>query len=207
MKIAIIGATRGIGLELVKLALEDGHEVTTLVRTPSRMSISDNRLKIIKGDAQNFDSIKNVEEGQDVVCDCLEADSIFQKTTLFSTCAEHLSKALNPEQLLIAVTGLGAGDSKGHGGLIYDKFYLPVLLRRIYDDKDRQESIIKKNIQRWIIVRLGFLNNGPRTGRYRALTNLEGIRGGKISRADVADFILSQAKSPQFIGKTPLLIY
>lgn len=207
MKIAIIGAARGIGLELVKLALEDGHEVTALVRTPSRMPVSDKRLKMIEGDALDFHAIEKVVKGQDVVCDCLGADSIFQKTTLFSTCAEHLSKALNQEQLLIAVTGLGAGDSKGHGGLIYDKFYLPVLLRRIYDDKDRQESIIKKNIQRWIIVRLGFLNNGPRTGRYRALTNLEGIRGGKISRADVADFILSQAKSPQFIGKTPLLIY
>jgi hypothetical protein len=51
------------------------------------------------------------------------------------------------------------------------------------------------------------LTNGPRTGRYRALTDLQGIKGGKISRADVADFMLSQAKSPHFIGKTPLLIY
>jgi hypothetical protein len=46
-----------------------------------------------------------------------------------------------------------------------------------------------------------------RTGRYRALTDLQGVHGGRISRADVADFMLSQARSPQFIGQTPLLIY
>lgn len=207
MKIAIIGATRGIGLELVKAALDEGHDVTALVRTPSQMSVSHERLRIVEGSAEDFDAVAEAVEGQDVVCDCLGTAKIMQHTTLFSQSAEHLAKALQPEQLLIAVTGLGAGDSKGHCGFMYDKFYLPVVLRKIYADKNRQESIIKNKLKHWIIVRPGFLNNGPRTGQYRALTQLEGIHGGKISRADVADFILSQAKSPQFIGQTPMLIY
>jgi putative NADH-flavin reductase len=118
-----------------------------------------------------------------------------------------MPKALKSEQLLIAVTGMGTGDSRGHGSFVYDHVMLPLVLRRIYADKDRQENIIKKNLTRWIIVRPGFLNNGPRTGCYRALTDLRGIHGGRISRADVADFMLSQAKSPQFIGQTPMLIY
>lgn len=62
-------------------------------------------------------------------------------------------------------------------------------------------------VARWIIVRPGFLNNGPRTGRYRAPTDFRGIQGGRISRADVADFMLSQAKSPKFIGRTSMLIH
>jgi hypothetical protein len=132
---------------------------------------------------------------------------VLQTINLFSRSAENLSKVLKPEQLLIAVTGVGTGDSKGHGGFVYDFLFYPIVLRRMYADKDRQERIIKNNLNRWIIVRPGFLNNGPRTGCYRALTDLRGIHGGKISRADVADFILSQAKSPQFIGQTPLLIY
>ncbi len=115
--------------------------------------------------------------------------------------------ALKPQQLLIAVTGVGAGDSKGHGGFFYDRLVLPLVVRRIYADKDRQEEIIRRRVARWIIVRPGLLTNGPRTGRYRALVDLEGVRGGTISRADVADFILKQAKSPEFLGKTPLLIY
>jgi len=207
MKIAIIGATRGIGLELVKAALADGHEVTALVRTPGTMPLSDKHLKTIEGDAQDIEAIFKVVEGQDVVCDCLGTAKVTQTITMFSRSTENLVKVLRPEQLLIAVTGLGAGDSKGHCGFIYDKIFLPLVLRRIYDDKGRQENIIKSRLMRWIIVRPGFLNNGPRTGRYRALTNLKGVHGGRISRADVADFILSQAKSPQFIGQTPMLIY
>ena len=207
MNIAVIGASRGIGLAVTQVALEDGHKVAALVRTPARMTITHPRLEIIAGDAQDPDAVAKVVRGQDVVCDCLGTKNIVKHTTLFSSCAENLAKALTPQQLLIAVTGIGAGDSRGHGGFVYDRLMLPVLLRRIYADKDRQERIIMEKVARWIIVRPGLLTNGPRTGRYRALTDLRGVRGGKISRADVADFILAQAKSPTFIGKTPLLIY
>ena len=207
MKMAIIGATRGIGLATVQAALKDGHEVTALVRVPSRMPVRHARLRIIAGDAQDFDAIARVVEGQDVVCDCLGTAKVTQPITMFSRCAENLSKALSQEQLLIAVTGMGAGNSKGHGSWLYDHLFMPIVLRRIYADKDLQEHIIISKIARWIIIRPGFLNNGPRLDRYRALTDLRGIHGGRISRADVAGFILAQAKSPQFIGQTPLLIY
>ncbi|MCP3446077.1 NAD(P)-dependent oxidoreductase [Bradyrhizobium sp. CCGUVB14] len=207
MNIAIIGATRGIGLAMAQAALADGHVVTTLARTPGRMPISHSRLLIIAGDAQNAEAIAQVVEGQDVVCDCLGTTNVTQTITMFSRCAENLAKVLKPEQLLIAVTGIGTGDSRGHGGFLYDYLFMPIVLRRMYADKDRQERNIKDNVARWIIVRPGFLTNGPRTGRYRALTDLTDIHGGRISREDVADFMLSQAKAPRFIGRTPLLIY
>jgi putative NADH-flavin reductase len=207
MKIAVIGATRGIGLAMAQAALADGHEVTALARIPGRMPMSDPRLRIVAGEAEDPDAIAKVVEGQDVICDCLGTTRVMQTITLFSRCAENLARALKPEQLLMAVTGIGAGDSRGHGGFLYDCVFQPVVLRRIYADKDRQERIIMKNLTRWLIIRPGFLSNGARTGHYRALTNLRGIHGGRISRADVADFMLSQATSPQFIGQTPLLIY
>lgn len=207
MKIAIIGATRGIGLAMAQAALADGHEVTALARTPARMPMTHPRLRIIAGDALDLEAIVKVVEGQDIVCDCLGTTNVARTITMFSRCAENLAKALKPDQLLIAVTGIGAGDSRGHGGFWYDYLFMPIVLRRMYADKGRQERIIMRNVARWIIVRPGFLNNGPRTGRYRALTDLRGVHGGKISRADVADFMLSQVKSPQFVGQTPLLIY
>lgn len=207
MKLAIIGATRGIGLATTQAALADRHEVTVLVRDENRMPIRHTRLRIVEGNAENPVAVAKVVNGQDVVCDCLGTTQVLRPLTLFSHCAENLSKAMAPEQLLIAVTGIGTGDSRGHGSLLYDCLFRPLVLGRMYADKDRQEHIIKQNLSRWIIVRPGFLNNGPRTGRYRALTDLRGIRGGKISRADVADFLLSQAKSPEYLGQTPLLIY
>lgn len=207
MRIAIIGATRGIGLALAQAALADGHQVTVLVRNPDRLSISHPCLQVVIGNAEDADAVARVVHGQDVVCDCLGTKNVRQTITIFSRSAEILAKALKPEQLLIAVTGMGVGDSRGHGNVVYNHVMMPLVLRRIYADKEQQERIIKNNIARWIIVRPGLLNNGPRTGRYRALTDLQGIRGGRIARADVADFVLAQAKSPQFIGQTPLLIY
>lgn len=207
MKIAVVGATGGIGLAMVRAALADGHEVTALARRPDRLPLGEPRLAVVAGDALDPDAIAMSVEAQDVVCDCLGVKDVMREIDLFSRCADNLAKALKPEQLLIAVTGLGAGDSKGRCGFLYDRIFLPLVLRRIYADKDRQEGVIRRRISRWIIVRPGFLTDGPRTGRYRALTDLDGVHGGRISRADVADFMLSQAKAPRFLGQTPMLIY
>ncbi len=207
MKMAVIGATRGIGLALVRTALADGHDVSALVRDPSKMPPLRGNLRIAVGNAENTRDVKDFVEGQDVVCDCLGTGKVTQKITMFSRSAENLAAALKPEQLLIAVTGIGTGDSKGSGGFLYDKVFMPIVLKRMYADKDVQEQIIKSRIARWIIVRPGFLTNGPHTGKYRALVDLRGLKGGKISREDVADFMLRQAKSPGFLNQTPLLIY
>lgn len=206
MKIAIIGATRGIGLALAKQALEDGHKVTALVRDPSRMTINHPNLQILKGDATNLESIAKVVEGQEVICDCLGTKNVTKPQTMFSTSAENISKVIKPEQLLIAVTGLGTGDSKGHCSFVYDNIMLPLILKRQYDDKNRQEAIIKSKIARWIIVRPGFLSYGKKTGKYRAITEMTGKHAARISREDVAHFVLSQAKSPEYLGKTPMLV-
>lgn len=207
MKIAVIGATRGIGDALVKAAIAEAHEVTVLVRNPDRITADRDAVRIVVGDALNRTAVAEAVEGQDVVCDCLGTKSVTKPITMFSRSAENLAAALTPEQLLIAVTGIGTGDSAGHGGFLYDRIFMPVVLRRMYDDKDRQEQIIRDRIARWIIVRPGFLTNGPLTRKYRVLTDLDGIHGGKISRLDVADFILSQARLPQYQGAAPLLIY
>src|SRR5690606_29214509 len=142
MKVAILGATHGIGLELTKAALAEGHEVTGLARHPERMPIRHERLHLVGGDAQDFETVAKIVEGREVVFDCLGTKKPFERTTLFSRSAENLAKLLTPEQLLIAVTGIGAGDSRGHGGFFYDRIMLPIFLRRMYADKDRQEAIL-----------------------------------------------------------------
>ena len=107
---------------------------------------------------------------------------------------------------LLAVTGLGAGDSRGHGGFLYDALAFPLLLKRVYDDKDAQEQIIKSSVLDWTIVRPGLLTNRPATGRYLVLTTSKDWRFGVISRADVANFIIRQIHDRALIRATPLLI-
>jgi putative NADH-flavin reductase len=112
-----------------------------------------------------------------------------------------------PHVKFVSVTGIGAGDSRGHGGFFYDKLLQPLLLKEIYNDKDREEAIIKASSADWMIVRPGMLTNGVRTGQYRVLTDMSGVTAGKISRADVADFILSQLAKPTHFKQTPLVTY
>ena len=80
---------------------------------------------------------------------------------------------------LICVTGIGAGDSRGHGGFLYDRVIAPFLLKTIYQDKDRQEALIRASGTDWTMVRPGFLTNGPLTGKYRLLTDLTGAPPAK----------------------------
>jgi hypothetical protein len=82
----------------------------------------------------------------------------------------------------------------------------PLLLKRVYDDKDVQEQIVKSSGLDWTIVRPGLLKDSPATGRYRVLTASKDWRAGAISRADVADFLVRQINDRALIGSTPLLI-
>ncbi len=108
---------------------------------------------------------------------------------------------------LICVTGLGAGDSRGQGGLLYNAG-LCLFLGRVYADKDVQERIIRWSRLDWTIVRPTILTNGPRTGTYRVLVDQRDWTSGFISRADVADFLVTQIEhSPRkrtFLGAIPM---
>ena len=209
MRVAIIGASRGIGAELLKAAIEKGHEVTALVRDSAKLNISTPGLKVITGDILNPSSVATAIAGQDAICVCIGIPPTRKPVDVFSRGIQNILNAIGKEsnQKLILITGIGAGDSKGHGGFFYDRILNPLLLGTSYADKDRAESIVKASNVDWIIVRPGFLTDGSRTGKYRVIENLSGVTAGKISRTDVADFILKQLASPTCFGKTPLLMY
>jgi putative NADH-flavin reductase len=96
---------------------------------------------------------------------------VFEGTRLFSESTRILVDAMKAAVVkrLITVTGLGAGDSRGHGGLLYDAIVFPLLLKRVYDDKDVQESIVRSSGLDWTIVRPGLLKDSPATCSYRVL--------------------------------------
>jgi putative NADH-flavin reductase len=211
-KIIVIGASRGIGLETVKTALAGGHSVRALARSAASIPVQNAGLEKVPGNALDSNTMRHALEGVDVVVQTLGVDiaprSIFERTTLFSQSTRIVVDAMKIAGLkrLIAVTGLGAGDSRGHGGFLYDAVAFPLLLKRVYDDKDVQEWIIRSSGLDWTIVRPGLLTNRPPTGRYRILTAANDWRFGLISRADVADFIVRQIDDRTLIHATPLLI-
>ena len=207
MNILIVGATRGIGRQLLEQALASGHAVTAMARNPQRLATQQERLRVIKGDILDSDSVALAMAGQDAVCCTIGVKAPWPRVTVFSEGTKNLLQAMKLTGIkrLICVTGIGAGDSKGHGGFLYDRIFSPLLLRTVYADKDRQESLIKASDVDWTIVRPGFLTNGPLTKDYRMLTDLTGVTAGRISRADVAHFMLKEIESKQYLRQTPLV--
>jgi putative NADH-flavin reductase len=209
MNLLIIGATRGLGLQLLEQVLQAGHIVTALVRDARKMPQRHERLKVIQGDILDLQAVQNAMAAPEAVCVAIGVGITRQPVTVFSHGTRNVLAAMRQHRVerLICITGIGAGDSRGHGGFFYDRLFQPLLLQTIYADKDRQEDLIKNSQTRWTIVRPGFLTNGPLTGKYRVITDLSGVTCGKISRADVAHFILAELAQNRYLGQTPLLMY
>lgn len=209
MKLLVIGASHGVGLNVVQQALQEGHGITTVARRPDRMVIRHKRLTVIKGDILDSRIIEEAVNGQDAVCVAIGAKPIRRYVYVFSRGTHYVVEAMKRVSCrrLVCVTGIGAGESKGHGGFLYDRIFHPLLLKPLYEDKDRQEFIVRESGLDWVIVRPGFLTNGPRTGRFHVLTDLTEVTASRISRADVAHFILQETREMRYRSQAPLLTY
>ena len=209
MKLLIIGASRGTGLQLLHQSRQAGHAVTALARHFPDLPQEQGRLRVLTGDVLNGADVREAMIGQEAVCLTLGIGVTFKPVTVFSRGTRNVLAAMAElgVRRLVCITGIGAGDSKGHGGFLYDWIFNPLLLKTIYQDKDRQEALIRASETDWTIVRPGFLTNGPLTGKYRVITDLSGITAGKISRADVAHFMLTELSAHRYLGQTPLLTY
>lgn len=128
---------------------------------------------------------------------------------MFSDATRILIAAMEKQGVrrLVCMTGIGAGDSKGHGGFFYDRIIFPLITKQTYIDKDRQEELIRGSSLDWIIVRPASFTNGPLRGNLRIATDLRGIKIRSISRADTASFVLSQLVDNRYLHKAPLIGY
>ncbi len=192
-RVLIIGGTRGIGLETARLALARGHIVTVMSRQGVSPLPHSDFLRSIKGDIRDPESVSNAVRDQDVVISTISAPPSRSKITVFSDGARNVTGAMRSVGVvrLLVVTGVGAGDSRGHGGFGYDRILQPLLLDQIYQDKDREESLVRSSELDWTIVRPGFLDDGASTARYRVIGNPGGLRSGSITRADVAHYLVA----------------
>jgi putative NADH-flavin reductase len=208
VKVLIIGATGGTGQILLDKALEQGHEVTALARNPSAVAPRDYRPRVLEGNALDPEAVGVAVAGQDAVLSALGTRST-KPTTLFSASIANLVGAMKKHGVsrLVCVTGIGTGDSRGHGGFLYDRVLLPFVVRNQYADKDRQEEIIKRSGLEWVIVRPARLTNEAATGEYQVFLSGDTYRATTISREDVAAFMLAQLTEDRYVHQTPVISY
>jgi hypothetical protein len=99
---------------------------------------------------------------------------------------------------------LGAGDSRGHGGFVFDRLILPAP-REVYANNDWQEATVRRSGLDWTLVRPMVLTDKPATGQVRAPANLAGIHGGSIRRGDVAGFVVAELTDERWTKQAPLI--
>lgn len=206
MRLLIVGATGGTGRALVAEALERGHQVTAFARRPEKLRTRHERLTVARGDVLEPASVDAAVAGQDAVLCALGHKRWLGPTRILSDGTRNLVAAMarHGVRRLVCETSLGIGDSWGRMGLYYTAFVGVFILPFYFADKVRQERIIRESALEWIIVRPGALNNGRRRGALRHGPKVGSwIWTVRISRADVAAFMLDQLTDDRYLRATP----
>ena len=203
MKITIIGASGGLGLETVKRGLDRNHSITTLSRSEIKME-ENKLLTMLLGDATNKAALLNSIQNAEAIIVTLGTSKNMKSTTLFSDFAKLIVEIQRENKInipFIFVTGFGAGESKNYVSWLI-KLFLKYLLKDVYDDKTKMEEIITHSNLNWTVIRPGRLLDKELTEKYRVENKLfKGINIGGINRADVADFLIKQAENQTELKK------
>ena len=209
MKILIFGSTGGTGRELVTQALDAGYEVTAFARDPAKLDdIARDNLHTVQGDVLDAGAVEGAVPGHDAVLCAIGAGAA--RTTLREEGTRAIVRAMQKAGVrrLICQSSMGIGDSRANLGFLTKYVIVPVFLRHAFADHERQEAVVKESDLDWTIVRPPHLRDGPRTGNYRhGFSPTDTEIEGKISRADVADFMLSQLTDDAYIRKAPGVSY
>lgn len=208
MKVLVLGATGGTGRLIVHEALEKGHSVVALVRSKANAPDLPG-AQIIEGDARSEATIASAMGGCDAVVSALGTGMGRRKVDLLTVATRSMITAMtrNGVRRLVCVSALGVGNSRGHGGFVFDRLFLPLLLSEAYKDKERQEATIRASQLDWVLVRPAMLTDDPARRNARATTDLAHVKGGKIARADVAQFVVDQLTTNTYLRQAPVLMW
>jgi uncharacterized protein YbjT (DUF2867 family) len=192
MTLLIFGPTGGTGRQLVEQALEQGHPVTAFARNPAKLAPERTGLEVVKGDL------------------CAVGAPASDRRTLRTDATRNIIRAMETHGVkrLVCLSSLGFGDTREMLPFVMRYIVVPLFLRHAFADHALQEELVKQSGLDWIIARPGALTDGPRTGVYRhGFPVTEKGSRLKISRADVADFMLRQLTSDEYLRQTPGLSY
>lgn len=209
MNVIIFGASGAVGRCLVEQTLAQGYHVTAAVRNPATVEITHERLRVLPCDVLNAASVNQALAGQDVVF-CTLGTHAKGPITLYSAGARNIVQGMQAHQVrrLIFLSNFGildetAQDWRGAALLFLIKRFIPQTLA----DHRRALEEIRGHAPEWIVVRPLPLTNAPWTGRFRIAVDDLPAKGMQIARADVADFMMRQATSDDYLYKVPAIAY
>lgn len=207
MKIVIFGANGGTGRLLTAQALASGHAVTAVTRHPETFPIRDDRLRVVRGDALDSASVAAAVAGNEAVLSTLGTPYTRKPISLYSQGTAHIVEAMHEHGLRRLVC---VGSSATHpqrnpeNGFFFEKvlqpFVINVLGRTLYEDLRRMETLVSNSDLDWVIARPSGLFDTPAVTAYK--TAEAHLNSRFTSRADLADAMLQQLTSDQYVRKT-----
>jgi putative NADH-flavin reductase len=206
-RVLVLGATGGTGREVVSQALEQGHDVTALVRNPQRLAVTRDRLRMLTGSVtDDGQALAAAVPGQDVVISTLGVGNSLKSSGLIARSVPAIVRAMESQGVrrLIFTSAYGVGATRRDVPFL-PRILMSLLFRDLYADKEAGEEDLRRGNLDWTLVYPVTLSNGPRTGRYRVGEHLALHGFPTISRADVADFILSQIEDRTYWRKGVLV--
>jgi putative NADH-flavin reductase len=202
MKLLVLGATGGTGLEIVGQAIDRGHSVTAFVRAPEALKRFGDRLIVIRGDLLNSSEFQRVLEGHDAVLSgfgprlpIVKADATLLQR--FATALTGGMLQAGIRRVVVESTAFLFKDSMIPPTHLFGRLFFPDVVRDAYE----MEEIFRKSGLDWTMVRPPGLTDKPRTGKYRIKEGHLPRFGFTIARADVADFMIKAGENHASVGK------
>jgi putative NADH-flavin reductase len=206
-KILLLGATGGTGRETLSRALTEGHEVTVLVRSRERLGADADRARVLVGDVLDAGiGLSEATRGQDAVVSALGVGNSLRSHGLMGRAIPRIVRAMEDAGVgrLILTSAYGVGETMRDVPFV-PRVLIRTLLRDLYADKQAGEEVVRESSLDWTIVHPVTLTRGPRTGTYSAGQRLKLAGFPRISRADVAEFLLLQVEDRRFSRQDVLL--
>jgi putative NADH-flavin reductase len=206
MKLAIFGGTGRTGQHLIDHALKDGHEVVVLARTPSKVSTTSDRLRVVQGDILDAASVEQAIQGADAVLSVLGPSNNKPEFTI-SKGMDNILSAMGKHGVkrLIISAGAGVRDPQDQPKLI-DKvagFALNIISKNVVADMKQVVDKVRQSDRDWTIVRVPMLTDEPAQGSLKV--GYVGDISPRLSREDMAVFMLKQVKDETYIRKAPAI--
>jgi putative NADH-flavin reductase len=209
MKIVVFGASRGVGLQVVKQALEAGYIVTAFVRSPEKFGAKHTNLIVFKGDSMDAAAVENAIAGQEAVISTL-GPTRPPVSHMMESSAKNIVAGMKKHGVhrLISTTGAGVRQPEDKPKLIdhFIGFLLSHMAKAVVMDSAENVKVIQASDLEWTVVRFPRLIDGQHTGKYRlGFVNKES--GTQLSRSDAADFVLKELAEKKWLKRLPLASY
>jgi putative NADH-flavin reductase len=210
-RIAVLGGSGPTGRHFIEKALAEGHEVQLLVRKPEKVDIEHGKLTLIKGSIMDTAAVERVVQGSNAVVTMIGRAKGSPENFMTQGISNILEamKKYNVNRI-ISLTGSGVPAEDDEPKLtdkaiaFASKKLLGKEVRFTLKDARQHAEILKASDAKWTIIRAPMLINSPGKGTLK-VDHIGGNVGYKISRADLADFILNELEEENYVEEMPFV--